>query len=108
MLLLFQQIKMNFIYFRHIRILTFLFVLPAVAASYNSTVSNILDSVNTTQAMSTTTSINSTTDVTGSTGEETQCSSGKESQDSADNIYIDAISATKMFPINFRHIQMLN
>ena len=54
----------------------FFFFLPALAASSNSTVSNILHSVNTTQTVSTTTSINSTTGAIDSTGEASQCNTG--------------------------------
>ena len=102
----------------------FCFVLPALAASSNSTVSNVLDSVNTTQTISTITSINSTTGVTDSTGEASHCSTGVVSQDRIDkgfhgstgegyqgstsDIYTDAFSTIKMFPINFRHIEMFS
>ena len=79
--LLFQQIKITFIDFKHIQILkNVLFVLPALPASSNSTVSNTLDSVNTTQIISTSTSINSTTDVADNTGVVSQCSTGVMSQ----------------------------
>ena len=55
----------------------FWFVLPELAASSNSTVSNISGSVNTSQGTSTTSSINSITDVTSTTGKAYQGVTGE-------------------------------